>query len=155
MATRGGAARAASEPAAFPAATTGSTETCEDEATAVRVPVNIEFAPVFDPVSTAPIEFSHGVSSTSPAGNRPPIASLIPVVVMIQPMSMNAAVPTPMGTQEPTAETETERLPSTAMAAMRQAAASQNGGEAMICVSSEGSAECRPLANNSPIVSTP
>src|SRR5690625_1179993 len=79
MATRGGAARAASDPAAFPAATTGSAATWDEAATAVSVPVNIEFAPVFEPVRTAPTALSQGVSSTRPAGSIAPMASLMPV----------------------------------------------------------------------------
>src|SRR5699024_3323378 len=138
MATRGGAARAASDPAAFPAATTGSAATWDEAATAVSVAVNIEFAPVFEPVRTAPTALSQGVSSTRPAGSIAPMASLMPVVVMIQPMSMNADVPTPMRIQDPAAEADTRRRSSTVTAAMRQAAASQNGGEAMMSIATDG-----------------
>src|SRR5699024_7444712 len=155
MATRGGAARAASDPAAFPAATTGSAATWDEAATAVSVPVNIEFAPVFEPVRTAPTALSQGVSSTRPAGSIAPMAARVPVVVMIQPRSMNADVPAPMGLQDRAAEADTRRRSSTATGAMRQAAASQNGGEAMISVTGDGRAECRARASSRPTVSTP
>ena len=65
---------------------------------------------------------------------------------MIQPMSMNAAVPTPMGTHERAADAVTLLRPVTEIAAMRQATASQNGGEAMIWVTSDGKAECSARA---------
>src|SRR5699024_12467725 len=90
MATRGGAARAASDPAAFPAATTGSAATWDEAATAVSVPVNIEFAPVFETVRAATTALSQGVSSTRTAGSNAPIAVRMHVVDMILPMTMTA-----------------------------------------------------------------
>ena len=125
---------------------------CEALATASMVPVNMELAPVFEPVTTAPVAVSHGVRRTRPAGSSDPMAVLMPVVVMIHPISMNAAVPAPMGAQDRAADNATRYLGMTVIAAITQAAASQNGGEAMMRVSSEGNSACSARARSRPIV---